>query len=80
MRFTDLREKVLGLEREKRRFRAHATVARVKDPLPSSMTSRLGAVPALTDVLTQVHSFELMESRLARTGATYSVVKEFALA
>ncbi|HKW15024.1 MAG TPA: RNA 2',3'-cyclic phosphodiesterase [Candidatus Krumholzibacteria bacterium] len=72
-------ERVAGLEREKRRFQAHVTVARVKDPLPSSMTTRLAAVPALAQAVAGVHSFELMESRLARTGATYSVVKEFAL-
>jgi len=33
----------------------------------------------LTEAVTRVDKFELMESRLARTGATYSVVKEFAL-
>jgi 2'-5' RNA ligase len=73
-------ERVTGLEREKRRFQAHVTVARVKDPLPSSMTTRLAVVPPLTQAVAGVHTFELMESRLARTGATYSVVKEFALA
>jgi 2'-5' RNA ligase len=73
-------EKTLGLERERRKFHAHATVARVKDPLPASITSRLATVPPLTGARSGVDSFELMESRLQRTGAVYSVVKEFALA
>ena len=72
-------ERAVGLEQERRRFVAHATVARVKDPLPASVGTRLGSVPALEDAVTRVDNFELMESRLARTGATYSVVKEFAL-
>jgi 2'-5' RNA ligase len=72
-------EKALGLARERRGFQAHATVARVKDALPASITSRFAAVPALTEAVTHVDSFDLIESRLARTGATYSVLKEFAL-
>jgi 2'-5' RNA ligase len=73
-------ERALGLARERRRFQAHATVARVKDALPASIASRLTTVPALTEAVTRVHSFDVMESRLQRTGAVYSVVKEFALA
>ena len=73
-------ERALGIPRERRPFHAHATLARVKEPLPAAVTSRLAAVPALTDAVTRVDSFELMESRLQRTGAAYSVVKEFALA
>ena len=69
-----------GLPLEARRFHAHATVARVKDRLPPDVSSRLALVPALTEVITRVDRFELMESRLQRTGAVYSVVKEFALA
>jgi 2'-5' RNA ligase len=72
-------EKTLGLAREKRRFHAHATVARVKDALLPDVTARFARVPALTEAVTRVDSFELMESHLARTGATYSLVKEFAL-
>jgi len=73
-------EHAIGLPRETRRFHAHATVARVKDRLPPDMSSRLALVPALTDAVTRVDGFDLMESRLRRTGAVYSVVKEFALA
>jgi 2'-5' RNA ligase len=71
--------RAVGLPREQRRFVAHATIARVKDPVPAAISTRLTSVPALADAVTGVHIFELMESRLARTGATYSVVKEFAL-
>jgi 2'-5' RNA ligase len=73
-------ESATGLPLETRRFHAHATVARVKDALPAGVASRLPLVPPLTDAVTRVDSFELMESRLQRTGAVYSVVKEFALA
>ena len=72
-------EKAIGLERDRRRFQAHVTVARVKDALSPDIVERFPRVPALTQAVTRVDKFELMESRLARTGATYSVVKEFAL-
>jgi len=73
-------ENVLGLARETRAYQAHATVARVKDPLSPEIVARFARVTPLTEAVTRVGSFRLMESRLARTGATYSVVKEFALA
>lgn len=72
-------EKAVGLERERRRFQAHVTVARVKDALPPDFGTRFARVPPLSGARSGVSTFELMESRLARTGATYSVVKEFAL-
>lgn len=72
-------ERSLGLARERRHFQAHATVARIKDALPASITAHFARIPALTQAVTRVDSFDLMESRLARTGATYSVVKEFAM-
>lgn len=68
-----------GLERETRRFHAHVTVARVKDRLPDAIARRLALVPPLTEAVTRVDSFVLVESRLRRTGAEYSTVKEFAL-
>jgi len=73
-------ERATGLARDRRRFHAHATVARVKDVLPATIVSGLESVPALTRAVTRVDSFELMESRLQRIGALYKVVKEFALA
>ncbi|HET6349246.1 MAG TPA: RNA 2',3'-cyclic phosphodiesterase [Candidatus Krumholzibacteria bacterium] len=68
-----------GLALESRRFHAHATVARVKDRLAPDVSARLARVPALTAPVTRVAGFELVESRLQRTGAVYSTVKEFAL-
>ncbi len=72
-------ERAMGIEREKRPFQGHVTIARVKDTLSPDIFARFARVPALTGAVTRVDKFELMESRLARTGATYSVVKEFAL-
>jgi len=73
-------EKVLGLARETRAYRAHVTIARVKEALSPELATRFARVSPLTGAVTRVDSFDLIESRLARTGATYSVVKEFALA
>jgi 2'-5' RNA ligase len=67
-----------ALPRETRRFHAHATVARVKERLSDDVVRRLVLVPALTDAVTRVDGFALVESRLWRTGAEYSVVKQFA--
>jgi 2'-5' RNA ligase len=72
-------EQAVGLEREKRPFHAHATVARVKDALSPDIVARFARVPPLSGAGSGVDNFDLMESRLARTGATYTVVKEFAL-
>jgi 2'-5' RNA ligase len=72
-------EKSLGLEPEKRRFHAHATVARVKEALSPDVIARFARVPPCPAGVIRVDSFELMQSRLQRTGAQYSVVKEFAL-
>jgi 2'-5' RNA ligase len=72
--------RTLGLAPETRRFQAHATIARVKDRLSPDILARFARVSPLTEAVTRVDSFHLMESRLARTGATYSGVKEFALA
>jgi 2'-5' RNA ligase len=72
-------EGAIGLPREARPFHAHATVARVKDPLPRAIAGRLALAPPLSHPVTRVSTFDLMESRLGRTGARYSVVKQFAL-
>lgn len=69
----------IALERETRDFHAHATVARIKERLPGTILDRLSLVPALSHPASRVSSFDLMESRLGRTGAQYSVVKKFAL-
>jgi len=72
-------EAAIGLEPESRPFHAHVTVARIQDPLPASVASRLATVPALVAPVFRVSTFTLTESRLTRTGAQYSVVKPFAL-
>jgi 2'-5' RNA ligase len=68
----------IGLAKEARPFHAHATVARVKDRLPGPIAARLAVVPPLTDAVTRVDGFALVESRLRRTGAEYATVKPFA--
>jgi 2'-5' RNA ligase len=72
-------EEAIGLDRETRDFHAHATVARIKEPLPRALVDKLSLVPPLSHPVTRVSTFDLMESRLGRTGAQYSVVKRFAL-
>ncbi len=71
----------LGIPREERPFRAHITLARIKEPLPGAVTEKLGAVPALSPAAEQtVDRFALMRSHLARSGATYEEVAGFSLA
>lgn len=72
-------EAAIGSQRETRRFHAHATVARIKEPLPRSLTDALASVPPLSHPVSRVSAFDLVESRLGRTGARYSTVKRFAL-
>jgi RNA 2',3'-cyclic 3'-phosphodiesterase len=72
-------EAAVGSQRETRRFHSHATVARIKEPLPRSLTDALASVPPLSHPVTRVSAFDLVESRLGRTGARYSTVKRFAL-
>jgi 2'-5' RNA ligase len=70
----------LGIPRENRPFTAHLTVARIKEPLPRDVVERLGAVPPLPATATQdVDRFLLMESHLARQGATYEEIGSFPL-
>jgi 2'-5' RNA ligase len=70
----------LGIERERRPFKAHLTLARIKEPLPRGMMERLGSVPPLPATAAQtVDRFMLMRSHLAPSGATYEEVAGFAL-
>lgn len=69
----------IGLDRETRDFHAHATVARIKEHLPRAVIDQFDLVTPLSHPVTRVSAFDLMESRLGRTGAQYSVVKRFAL-
>jgi RNA 2',3'-cyclic 3'-phosphodiesterase len=72
-------ERAIGLALDGRGFHSHVTIARVKDRLSPDIVARFALVPPLTDAVTRVSTFRLIESRLQRTGAVYSVVKEFAL-
>jgi 2'-5' RNA ligase len=68
----------LGIDREKRPFTAHLTLARIKEPLPRGMVERLATVPALPPTAVQdVDRFVLMQSHLAREGATYEEMGSF---
>jgi 2'-5' RNA ligase len=70
----------LGIDRERRPFAAHLTLARIKEPLPRGMAERLVTVPALPPTAIQdVDRFVLMQSHLAREGATYEEMGSFAL-
>jgi 2'-5' RNA ligase len=73
-------EEAIDVDRETRAFHAHVTVARIKNPLPREVVEQLAVVPPLSHPVTRVSNFDLMESRLGRTGAQYSTVKRFALA
>lgn len=70
---------VMGLPKEKRPFRAHVTVARVKARLARAVVDRLESVPPLSGAVQTVESFDLMKSELHRDGARYQRLKAFAL-
>jgi len=69
----------LGLARETRPFRAHATIARIKRPLPADVSARLSAVPPLEDARQRVEAFTLLQSHLGPGGARYEPVLRFTL-
>jgi 2'-5' RNA ligase len=63
-----------GFPAEDRPFHPHATVARVKRPLPRGITRKLASAAPLAGAVQEVASFELMASQLGRAGARYRVV------
>jgi 2'-5' RNA ligase len=69
----------LDLPAERKPFRAHITVARIKRPLPPEVTARLAEAPPLPPVSQMVTSVDLMHSQLRREGAVYNRLKEIAL-
>jgi 2'-5' RNA ligase len=80
-RFLETGVEPLGIPREHRPFTAHLTLARIKEPLPRGMADRLASVPRLPPTACQdVDRFLLMQSHLAREGATYEEVESFQLA
>lgn len=69
----------LGIPKEDKPFRAHATVARIKTKLPRAVADKLKLADPLSGVSQTVTSVELMSSELRREGAIYRCVKGFAL-
>ncbi|MGD8412917.1 MAG: RNA 2',3'-cyclic phosphodiesterase [Candidatus Latescibacterota bacterium] len=70
---------VMGIAKETKQFRAHATVARVKSRLDRTAIAHLESVPPLSGAAQAVESIELMKSTLRREGAQYERLKAFAL-
>jgi 2'-5' RNA ligase len=68
----------LALDKERRPFRAHATVARIKKPLDARVCDRLQDAPGVEHPPQLVDRVLLMRSELHREGALYHVVKEIA--
>jgi 2'-5' RNA ligase len=69
-----------GFEPERRPFRAHLTLARIKRPIPPDIRERLREVPPLpSEAYQEVGEFVLMKSILSRQGARYEVVETWAL-
>lgn len=69
----------LGIARDKRPFRAHATVARIKVNVAPEIIRILEAVPPLDGVKQPVQNLALIRSELHREGAKYHHLKQFAL-
>jgi len=70
----------LGIDMERRPFRAHATVARIKTSIEPGISDRLQRAPGVDHPPQLVDRVLLMRSELRREGALYHVVKEVALA
>jgi 2'-5' RNA ligase len=70
----------LGFERERRAFRAHLTLARVKRVPSREVQQALASVPTLSHNARQrVDRFILMSSTLSREGARYEEIHAFRL-
>ena len=72
-------ESDLSIAREERPFRAHATVARIKTPIPPDIAARLERAPSVESRVQRVEKVSLMQSELRRDGAVYRLVKGIAL-
>jgi len=70
----------LSIPKEERPFRAHATVARVKNPIPPEIAARLEKAPPVEGGSQRFEKVSLMASELHREGAIYRLVKGIALA
>ena len=64
----------IGAETDSRPWKAHLTLARLKEPWIPELTS----LPAAPKLSFNNDGFELMQSRLDRAGAIYSCVRRYA--
>jgi 2'-5' RNA ligase len=70
----------LGFKRERKGFKAHLTLARIKKRVPPDLIRKLESIPPLPRSASQrVGSFVLMKSRLYRSGAVYERIARFRL-
>ncbi len=70
----------LGFEPERRKFRAHLTLARIKRSLPRAVKVKMESVAPLDSTVRQrVDHIDLMQSILGRGGAEYSRLSRFEL-
>jgi RNA 2',3'-cyclic 3'-phosphodiesterase len=69
----------LGIPREDRPFKAHATVARVKSAIAPDLAARLAKAPPVERGFQKIEKVTLMESQLRPQGALYCPVKSIAL-
>jgi 2'-5' RNA ligase len=70
----------LGFEKERRPFRAHLTLARIKRRISAEVKETLESVPPLPASTVQtVGRFVLMRSHLSSRGATYEEISDFGL-
>jgi 2'-5' RNA ligase len=70
----------IGFEREKKRFRAHLTLARIKQLPAEDVLAALREFPPLgPDAFMDVDHFVLMSSRLTPSGAIYEEIGRFGL-
>ncbi|MCK4236721.1 MAG: RNA 2',3'-cyclic phosphodiesterase [Candidatus Krumholzibacteria bacterium] len=70
----------LGFEKERRPFRAHLTLARIKRRFPLALGEKLKDVSPLPPYTAQeVDHFVLMRSHLSRGGALYEEIYSFEL-
>ena len=70
----------LGFEIERKRFKAHLTLARIKRRVPPDLIEKLESIPPLPGSASQeIGSFTLMKSSLFRSGAVYERIGRFEL-
>jgi 2'-5' RNA ligase len=82
VRDVNLALSVVGFEPERRPFRPHLTLGRVKDEIPTRQRAEIEVAVGKLDVppsAWRTSEVSLMRSRLGRTGAVYDVIATFPL-